>query len=386
MKYMRLRPVEALLSSLLLALSSCIQDEPLCPEAEITSFTLPEAILFSEQPVINQGRNTIQALVRPGADLSRVAPEITVNDFSSVFPESGEEVDFSEPVTYTVVAQDGIHKREYTVRLISMDNEDVYTSLMLNFDFDYWEENATYHYATPVPQTSTGLTYEVFSTSNQGVALYQQFGTPAEYPTFPLEQGDGYAAKMVTREGPGSILGIMNIPIVAGSLFTGTMNLLNALRDPLTSTQFGRPFNQEPNRFQGKYNYKAGTGTYIGPDGNPKPGMKDSCAVYAVFYKIDDTLETLDGTNIHDHPNIISVAMLPDRSSTEGDELVPFDIPFVRQSEEEVDFTRNEYKLAIVLSSSYWGDRYEGTPGSQLIVDDVKIITQNGDSAPDTSN
>ena len=53
MKYMRLRPVEALLSSLLLALSSCIQDEPLCPEAEITSFTLPEAILFSEQPVIN---------------------------------------------------------------------------------------------------------------------------------------------------------------------------------------------------------------------------------------------------------------------------------------------------------------------------------------------
>ena len=114
--------------------------------------------------------------------------------------------------------------------------------------------------------------------------------------------------------------------------------------------------------------------------------MKDSCAVYAVFYKIDDTLETLDGTNIHDHPNIISVAMLPDRSSTEGDELVPFDIPFVRQSEEEVDFTRNEYKLAIVLSSSYWGDLYEGTPGSQLIVDDVNIITQNGDSAPDTSN
>lgn len=383
---MKMRFFILLFSSLLVTLNSCIQDEPLSPEAEITSFTLPEAILFSDQPVINQGRNTIQALVRPGADLTRVAPQITVNDFSTVSPASGEEVDFSEPVTYTVVAQDGIHTRDYTVRLISMDDEDVYTSIMLNFDFDCWEENPTYHYATPVPQTSTGLTYEVFATSNQGVALYQQFDTPEEYPTFPLERDGGYAAEMVTREGPGNILGIMNIPIVAGSLFTGTMNLLNALRDPLTSTQFGRPFNQEPLRFQGMYQYKAGTGDYIGPDGNPMPGVKDSCAVYAVFYKIDDTLETLDGTNIHDHPNIISVAMLPDRSSTEGDELIPFDIPFVRQSDEEVDFSRNEYKLAIVLSSSFWGDRYEGTPGSRLVVDEVKIVTQNEDSAPETSD
>ena len=383
---MRIRVVESLLSFFLLAFCSCIQDEPLSPEAEITAFLLPEEILFSDQPVINQGRNTIQALVRPGADLSSVAPEVAVNDFSTVSPASGEAVDFSQPVIYTVTSQDRMHTRDYTVRLISMDDEDVYTSLMLNFDFNYWEENPTYHYATPVPQTSTGLTYEVFATSNQGVALYQQFGSPEGYPTFPLERGDGYAAKLVTREGPGNILGILNIPIVAGSLFTGTMNLLNALRDPLTSTQFGRPFNQEPQRFQGMYNSTAGTGTYIGSDGNPRPGMRDSCAIYAVFYKIDETLETLDGTTIHDHPNIISVAMLPDRSSTPGDELIPFDIPFVRQSDEPVDFSRNEYKLAIVLSSSFWGDRYEGTPGSQLIVDDVKIITQSETPEQDASH
>lgn len=382
---MKLRLPTLLFSLSLLALSACIQDEPLSPEAEITSFVLPEDILFSDQPVINQGRNTIQALIRPGADLSRVAPEITVNDYATVYPASGDSVDFSEPVTYTVTAQDGLHAREYAVRLIPMDDEDVYTSLMLSFDFNYWEEHASLHYATPVPRTETGLTYEMFSTSNQGVALYQQYGAPDGYPTFPLEYGDGYAAKMVTREGPGSILGIMYIPIVAGSLFTGTMNLLNALLDPLTATRFGRPFNQTPVRFKGLYNYKAGTGDYIGADGNPQAGVQDSCAVYAVFYKVDDTLETLDGTNIHGHPNIISLAMLPDRSSTQGDGLIPFDIAFERQSDEVVDFSQHEYKLAIVLSSSFWGDRYEGTPGSQLIVDDIEIITEESASDEDTN-
>lgn len=57
-------------------LTSCIQDEPLCPEAEIESFTLPAEILFSD-PVINQGQNTIQVLLNPNTDRSALAPQIT---------------------------------------------------------------------------------------------------------------------------------------------------------------------------------------------------------------------------------------------------------------------------------------------------------------------
>ena len=129
-------------------LTSCIQDEPLCPEAEIESFTLPAEILFSD-PVINQGQNTIQVLLNPNTDRSALAPQITVNEYSTVSPASGETVDFTEPVTYRVTAQDGIHTRDYQVQMIVMQDEDVYTSLMKNFDFSYWEENSTFHYATP---------------------------------------------------------------------------------------------------------------------------------------------------------------------------------------------------------------------------------------------
>lgn len=363
-----------------IGLMSCIQDEPLCPEAEIESFTLPSEILFSE-PVINQGQNTIQVLLNQKADLTALAPEVTVNEYSTVSPKSGDTVDFTQTVIYRVTAQDGIHTRDYQVQMIVMDDEDVYTSLMKNFDFSYWEENSTFHYATPVQKTNDGTTYNIFSTSNQGVALYQQFSVPEQYPTYAIEYNDGYAAKMITKEGPGNILGLQYIPIVAGSLYTGTMNLLNALRDPLTATQLGQSFNQIPVRFTGYYKYKAGSGDYIGSDGNPQSGVQDSCAIYAVFYRIDDDLQTLDGTNIHGHPNIILQAMLPDRSSTEGDELQAFDIEFKRLNDEVIDFSKYEYKLAVIFSSSFWGDRYEGTPGSELVVDDVKIITEDDENS-----
>lgn len=365
-----------------IGLMSCIQDEPLCPEAEIESFTLPSEILFSE-PVINQGQNTIQVLLNSKADLTALAPEVTVNEYSTVSPASGETVDFTNPVTYRVTAQDGIHTRDYQVQVIVMNTDSIKDdlSIMKNFDFSYWEENSTFHYQTPVQKTSDGVTYNIFSTSNQGVALYQQFSVPEKYPTFAIEHNGGYAAKMITKEGPGNILGLQYIPIVAGSLYTGTMNLLNALKDPLTATQLGKPFNQIPVRFTGYYKYKAGSGDYIGPDGKPRPGVKDSCAVYAVFYQVDDTLQILDGTNVHSHPNIILQAMLPDRSSTEGNDLQAFDIEFKRLNDKVIDFSKHEYKLAVVFSSSFWGDRYEGTPGSELIIDDVKIITENDEKA-----
>lgn len=139
-----------------IGLTSCIQDEPLCPEAEIESFTLPSELLFSD-PVINQGQNTIQVLLNKKADLTALAPEVTVNEFSTVSPASGETVDFTNPVTYRVTAQDGIHTRDYKVQMIVMDDEDVYTSLMKNFEFSYWEENSTFHYARPYKRQTTVL-------------------------------------------------------------------------------------------------------------------------------------------------------------------------------------------------------------------------------------
>ena len=202
---------------------------------------------------------------------------------------------------------------------------------------------------------------------------------PTLFPTYSGEDGrDGRCAKMVTRK-PKSTLVSIFAPIAAGNLFTGVFGQLESLSKPALSTHFGEGniFPYYPLSIEGYYKYKAGTGDYIGPDGNPRPGVIDSCALYAVFYKVDENLQSLDGNTVLDHPNIVSMAMLPDKTSTEGDEFVSFDIPFAQVNDIEVDFDKYTYKLAVVLSSSFWGQRYEGTPGSNLTVDNLEIISEN---------
>ena len=60
--------------------------------------------------------------------------------------------------------------------------------------------------------------------------------------------------------------------------------------------------------------------------------------------------------------------------------MVSFDIPFEYQNgytSEKIDFETNKYKLAVVFSSSFYGDHYEGSVGSRLVVDEVNIINEN---------
>lgn len=350
--------------------NSCIQDEPLNPEADILAFSLPGDIALSKA-TFNQ--STISINVRPDADLTHITPIIEITEGATIEPAADTPQNFTKPVIYTVTAADRIHQRIYTVQLI--------TSSIYEYTFEYWKQlDKNYAYLTPVEYDADHQELKPWDSSNKGIAIYQQYPNADDYPVHPTStRMEGkLAAEMVTKKGPGSILGILNIPVVAGSLFTGVLNPLNALKDPLLATQFGQPFSEKPLRMRGHYMYKAGQGDYIDRLGNAQPGLKDSCAIYSVFFRTDKNLEMLDGTNILTDPNIVAIAMLPpeNRAGTEGDDFVAFDIPFEYKNNVEVDFEKNKYKLVIVFSSSFYGDRYEGTPGSCLIVDDVEIITE----------
>jgi hypothetical protein len=305
--------------------------------------------------------------------VSALVPDIMLSDGATVLPSAGTPQDFSRPVTYTVTAADGKHQRVYTVELTSVS--------MYKFGFEHWEAlSAGYTHETPVEFDFENKRYTPWDSSNKGIAVYQQFNQASLYPihkTTVSAQGQ-YAAEMVTQEGLGSIMGIINIPVVAGSLFTGVLNTANVLQNPLLATEFGQPFDQKPARMTGKYIYKAGS-VYIDRRGKVAPQLRDSCAVYAVFYRSDQTLERLNGTNIQTHPNIVAMATMPyaDRAGTAGDGFVSFDLPFVYAAGHEVDFEKNNYKLTIVFSSSFLGDYYEGAPGSRLVVDDIEIITED---------
>ncbi|MDR0429863.1 MAG: PCMD domain-containing protein [Tannerellaceae bacterium] len=350
-----------------LFLTGCIQDEPLSPYADIETFFLPENIALSSAS-FNQGN--ISIYVKKGADLSAVVPSIIISEGATISPDPSAPQNFNRDVKYVVTAADGKHQREYVIQAISVSP--------YSYDFEYWEAlDPNSAYETPVEYDRQGRRTTPWDSSNRGINLYLQYSDPGKYPIHKTTSATGgkFAAEMETMKGPGNVMGIVNVPVAAGSLFTGVMNPLNALKDPLLATQFGQPAHDAPLRLTGKYKYKAGSGDYTDPKGNVLPGVKDSCAIYAVFFRIDSASMMLDGTNILTHPNIVSLAIMPPemRAGSPGNDFVSFDIPFVGKTNHVVDFEKNQYKLAIIFSSSFYGDRYEGAVGSRLVVDEVEI-------------
>jgi hypothetical protein len=62
---------------------------------------------------INHTNRTINLLMPEGTNLSNLQPEIEISTGLTISPSSGTSIDFSEPVIYTIDAND--HTLEYTV-------------------------------------------------------------------------------------------------------------------------------------------------------------------------------------------------------------------------------------------------------------------------------
>jgi len=348
------------ISLITLALTSCIKDEPLYREADIEALTLPENV-FVRATI---GDSQIEIILKSGADLSSLAPELRLSPGATSVPASGETVDFTKNVTYTVTSEDGKYKKDYKVNVDYPQSE-------LKYDFEEWgtggSGNLTY------PQLSNLL----WTSANSGVAVALN-GNVEEYPTVPTTDAYSgkYAAKLETKKGANfSIIGLY-IPVFPGSFFTGKFEL--KLSNPLLSTKFGQILPQEngkPVSFNGYYKYKPGA-KFINQDGDV-PGRIDECSIYAVIYRITkgNAEETLDGTNILTDEKVIATAVWGD--SSEKSEYTRFSVPFTYTK--PLDFSAYDYKLALVFSSSKDGDRYAGAIGSTLIVDDVEVVCEQLD-------
>lgn len=346
------------------------------PEADILSFDVKEDV---GQIIPDLSAVPTQILVYYSkGDITHLTPIMTFTKGASVYPDPTEPQDFSRSVIYTVTSHNGKNTRVHKI---------TFTKVSLSgYGFDNWVSDSRKHFVTPIEYDGENE-IPFWDTSNRGAAIYATHQNSDEYPVhYTTQPGEvikgGKAAVLETQQGPGNILGQQFIPIVAGSLFSGTFDPKDAMKDPLLCTKFGQPYTEIPQRMVGYYKYKAGENGYTEPNGNINLNRKDKCAIYAVFYKTDENLMTLDGTNILNHQNIVSIAMMPDDMlyQSKGDGMVSFDIPFEYQNgytSEKIDFETNKYKLAVVFSSSFYGDHYEGSVGSRLVVDEVNIINEN---------
>lgn len=81
-------------------------------ETNITSFVLAEQ---TGPAVIDTTSHTVTVEVAYGTDLTTLTPTIEVSAGATIAPASGAVTDFTNPVTYTVTAQDGTTTQDWTV-------------------------------------------------------------------------------------------------------------------------------------------------------------------------------------------------------------------------------------------------------------------------------
>ena len=389
-------------SALLLAvvmtagLSSCIKEEALNAEADITGVSLGADSLLIREPEISNNEVTIYANTRD----SILAPQFTLTDGATIEPASGTErqffkrvpnpdktseydglpdsIDEATPQTYTVTSQDGKWKKTYTVRIAN-------NATPSDFHFDnirYYMYDADYDGKDdPLFQIfyeKIGGQQVDWGSGNPGVmiTLMASNPKPTDYPTSQADDGvEGKCAKLTTVS-TGALGAMFHSPIAAGNIFLGTFSI--DMDDKAKSTHFGIPFfNTKPISLSGYYKYKAGP-TVTDKNMKPVSGAKDDFALYAVVFEVTKDVPYLDGTDTDKSstksPNIVLKAELTDRKET--DEWTKFTIPFEPMNGKTFDLNKmiqGKYSIAIIASSSKDGATFQGAVGSTLYLDEFHI-------------
>lgn len=348
-------------------LHSCIKPEAPNAEADILTCEIPAEIQTSA-PMISNDR--IQLHVFAWSDVRHLAPTFTLTEGATIQPASGTELDFSKPQKYTVTSEDGKWSKEYTV---SVSKPDPNAQPVTSYSFEhvrYFESDGTQYYPIFIELNEDGTERMAWQSGNHGGVMLNV----KEYYTTQVPEGyQGKGAKLTTQS-TGIFGAMFGMPIAAGTLFIGEMDIPNMMSGA-TATHFGIPFFREPIMLEGFYKYKAGD-ELKDAQGNVLDG-RDKMDVYAMLYEVTDKVSYLDGTNSTTSENIVLLARIKDQKET--DEWTHFAIPFEPMNGKTIDehkLNAGKYKLSIVISSSINGAVFEGAPGSTLYIDELKLYTK----------
>ena len=156
---------------------------------------------------------------------------------------------------------------------------------------------------------------------------------------------------------------------------------VDMIKDRLGCTHFGIPYDKRPVKFTGWYKYTPGE-KFLNGEGAEAPedvveesDRVDECAIQAVLYTTSLDEEgvniPLTGHDINTSERRVLKAELSDGSATDG--WVYFELDFESVNGAEYD-ENADYHIAIVCSSSKYGDNFQGAGGSTLLLDDLRVI------------
>ena len=136
---------------------SCGKDEPTLSSAKaITSFSISGI-----GAIINESNRTI-SLAISDTDFTSLSTEITISSNSTINPASGVLQDFTNPITYTVTAEDG-SSVDYVVTVISSIFSFVYNGK----NYEVIKENKSWEHAISFAVNRGGYLVEINNLEEQ---------------------------------------------------------------------------------------------------------------------------------------------------------------------------------------------------------------------------
>lgn len=378
----RLLTIAAASALLSVTLTSCIKEEALNAECDITGvdaawLTEHKSLLLGE-PIV--GNTHVAFSIQKGSDRSALDPRFELTPGARLVTSAGGTTadangtvrDFSTPQTYTAISEDGNWTKDYTVSFS-------YPRPIGTCSFEHYELDKTGRYQVWYevdPTDADNPRRDYWSTGNAGFALTGMAHAPADYPTAIEPLGvKGNCVKLVTRD-TGSFGNTVKMPIAAGNLFIGEFRVNQAMLSPRRATRFGLQLvGGRPLRFEGYYKYKAGT-VFTDSKKQVHPELHDTADIYAVLYEVNpDGFVALNGDDVLSSPRIVAMARID--KPGEPEEWTRFSEEFRPMNGKEFDEQRlrtDGYAIAVVATSSRQGAYFEGAVGSTLYVDELRIV------------
>ena len=375
-----------------LLMSSCIGDEPLNAECDIEEVSLTvadaESIFYHEydtMQVVSSAVDSIGFLIRYDKNVGELPLSLKVTEGAKAFLmsngeyvpfQNGSLVDFSNEQVrqFRIVSQDGKWTRLYRINIVH-DEAPTMEHFFMNITFDHFEldKNGSYHVWYGVEENS--ISYDQWSTGNPGFKLSKSKSPYDDYPSVGVPEGgiDGGPYLKLETKDTGSFGMMANCPFASGSLFIGTFDVANALKDPMAATCFGLPFKHKPIKVTGWYKFKAGE-QFLDRKKHPVDRV-DQPDAYCVMYRNQDAEGNqvkLYGDDVLSSSAIVGLARIS--GVIETDEWTAFEMPldYTEELDEEL-LENNGYSMTISFASSIEGASFEGAPGSIFCVDNVTI-------------
>lgn len=369
-------------AALTLALSSCIKEEALNAECDITGvdstwFAANRDILVGNPAIEN---DYVVFSVKSGVDKTALDPKFTLTPGATLtmkqggqdVPANGQVRNFSTPQVYTTHSEDGLWSKNYTVAF----NTPQPLGLCSFEHFQLVQGRYKYYTWMEVDSTDVENPFRpVWASGNGGFDILGMAKQPEDYPTTVDPLGvNGNCVKLVTK-GTGGFGAIMGMPIAAGNIFIGTFDAKNATSDALNATRFGLQIaNGKPLTLSGYYKYTAGD-TFQDEHQTVHPELHDTADIYAVIYEVDPSnFVPLNGNDVLSSDRIVMLARIANPG--EPADWKHFSEPFVEVNGKEFDtdrFWNNGYAIAVVATSSRQGAFFQGAVGSTLYIDEIKV-------------